>query len=160
MQTKFEVNPTYNVWLVLWTSLRTDVDTDADKSNPYMSPFSRRHNKTAWQHLHQSFGKKTEGCNRKERARKLGKQSKYQTRGPWWPWVAHQKQLLFSVGMSIYSHIKLEHRIRLNNNLKKCHDLGHLRFSLNGASQINMSKMIKDYLIMLQSLVITYQLFQ
>jgi hypothetical protein len=39
--------------------------------------------------------------------------------------VAHQKQLLFSVGMSIYSHIKLEHRICLNNNLKKYHDLGH-----------------------------------
>jgi hypothetical protein len=21
-----------------------------------------------------------------------------ESRGPWWPWVAHQKQLLFSVG--------------------------------------------------------------
>jgi hypothetical protein len=45
--------------------------------------------------------------------------------------------------MSIYSHIKLEHRICLNNNLRKCHDLGHLSFSLNGASQINMSKLDK-----------------
>jgi hypothetical protein len=26
--------------------------------------------------------------------------------------------------MSIYSHIKFEHRICLNNNLKKFHDLG------------------------------------
>jgi hypothetical protein len=51
--------------------------------------------------------------------------------------------MLFSVGMSIYSHIKLEHRICLNNNLKKCHDLGHLSFSLNGAYQINMSKLDK-----------------
>jgi hypothetical protein len=31
----------------------------------------------------------------------------------------------------------------LNNNLKKCHDLGHLSFSLNGAYQINMSKLDK-----------------
>jgi hypothetical protein len=45
--------------------------------------------------------------------------------------------------MSIYSHIKLEHRICLNNYLKKCHDLGHLSFSLNGANQINMSKLDK-----------------
>jgi hypothetical protein len=42
--------------------------------------------------------------------------------------------------MSIYSHIKLEHRICLNNNLKKCHDLGHL------ANQINMSKLDKRLL--------------
>jgi hypothetical protein len=42
--------------------------------------------------------------------------------------------------MSIYS-IKFEHRICLNNNLKKCHDLRHLSFSLNGANQINMSKL-------------------
>jgi hypothetical protein len=35
------------------------------------------------------------------------------------------------------------HRICLNNNLKKCHDLGHLSFSLNGANQINMSKLDK-----------------
>jgi hypothetical protein len=45
--------------------------------------------------------------------------------------------------MSIYSHIKLEHRICLNNNLKKCHDLGHLSFSFNWANQINMSKLDK-----------------
>jgi hypothetical protein len=45
--------------------------------------------------------------------------------------------------MSIYSHIKLEHRICSNNNLKKCHDLGHLSFSLDRANQINMSKLDK-----------------
>jgi hypothetical protein len=45
--------------------------------------------------------------------------------------------------MSIYSNIKFEHRICLNNYLKKCHDLGHLSFSLNGAYQINMSKLGK-----------------
>jgi hypothetical protein len=38
---------------------------------------------------------------------------------------------------------KFEHRICLNNNLKKCHDLGYSRFSLNGANQINMSKLDK-----------------
>jgi hypothetical protein len=38
--------------------------------------------------------------------------------------------------------------------------LGHLSFSLNGANQINMSKLDKNYLRMLQSLVIIYQLFQ
>jgi hypothetical protein len=47
-----------------------DTENDADKSNPYMSPFSRRHNKIVWQHLHQPFVKKREGCNRKERGRK------------------------------------------------------------------------------------------
>jgi hypothetical protein len=31
----------------------------------------------------------------------------------------------------------------LKNNLKKCHDLGHLSFSLDGANQINMSKLDK-----------------
>jgi hypothetical protein len=31
----------------------------------------------------------------------------------------------------------------LNNNLKKCHDLGYLSLSLNGANQINMSKLDK-----------------
>jgi hypothetical protein len=41
--------------------------------------------------------------------------------------------------MSIYSNIKFEHRICLNNNLKKC----HLSFSLNRANQINMSKLDK-----------------
>jgi hypothetical protein len=45
--------------------------------------------------------------------------------------------------MSIYSNIKFEHRICLNNTLKKCHDLGHLSFSLNGANQINMRKLDK-----------------
>jgi hypothetical protein len=45
--------------------------------------------------------------------------------------------------MSIYSYIKFEHRICLNNNLKKCHDLGYLSFSLNGTIQINMSKLDK-----------------
>jgi hypothetical protein len=45
--------------------------------------------------------------------------------------------------MSIYSNIKFEQRIYLNNNLKKCHDLGHLSFSLNRANQINMSKLDK-----------------
>jgi hypothetical protein len=48
--------------------------------------------------------------------------------------------------MSIYSYIKFEHRICLNNNLKKCHDLGYSRFSLNGANQINMSKLDKRLL--------------
>jgi hypothetical protein len=43
--------------------------------------------------------------------------------------------------MSLYSIIKVEHRICLNINLKKCHDLGYLSFSLNGASQINISKL-------------------
>jgi hypothetical protein len=38
-------------------------------------------------------------------------------------------------------YIKFEHRICLNNNLKKCHTLGHLSLSLNGANQINMSKL-------------------
>jgi hypothetical protein len=45
--------------------------------------------------------------------------------------------------MSIYSYIKFEHRICLNNNLKKCHDLGYSSLSLNGANQINMSKLDK-----------------
>jgi hypothetical protein len=45
--------------------------------------------------------------------------------------------------MSIFSNIKFEHGICLNNNLKKCHDLGHLSFSLNGANQINMRKLDK-----------------
>jgi hypothetical protein len=53
------------------------------------------------------------------------------------------EQLLFSVGMSIFPNIKFKDRICLNNNLKKCHDLGHLSFSLNGAYQINMSKLDK-----------------
>jgi hypothetical protein len=44
--------------------------------------------------------------------------------------------------MSIYS-IKYEHRICLNNNLKKCHDPRLLSFSLNGANQINMRKLDK-----------------
>jgi hypothetical protein len=60
--------------------------------------------------------------------------------------VPHQKQLLFSVGnylLSIFCNIKFEHRICLNNNLKKRHDLGHLSFSLNGAKQIIMSKLDK-----------------
>jgi hypothetical protein len=34
-------------------------------------------------------------------------------------------------------------RICLNNNLKNCHDLGHLSFSLNGANLTNMSKLDK-----------------
>jgi hypothetical protein len=58
-----------------------------------------------------------------------------------------------------FSYILFEQRICLNNNLKKCHDLGHLSFSLNGANQINISKIDKCYLKMLQSLVIIYQLF-
>jgi hypothetical protein len=40
------------------------------------------------------------------------------TRGPWWPWFAHQKQLFFSVGnypLSIFSNIKFEHRICLTH---------------------------------------------
>jgi hypothetical protein len=46
--------------------------------------------------------------------------------------------------LSIFSNIKFEHRISfINHNLKKCHDLGHLSFSLNGAKQINMSKLDK-----------------
>jgi hypothetical protein len=45
--------------------------------------------------------------------------------------------------MSIYSNIKFEHRICLNNNFKKCHTLGHLSFSLNRANQSNMSKLDK-----------------
>jgi hypothetical protein len=45
--------------------------------------------------------------------------------------------------MSIYSYIKFQHRICLNNNLRKCHDLGYLSFGLNGANQINMSKLDK-----------------
>jgi hypothetical protein len=45
--------------------------------------------------------------------------------------------------MSIYSNIKFELRICLNNNLKKCHNLGHLSLSLNKANQINMSKLDK-----------------
>jgi hypothetical protein len=46
--------------------------------------------------------------------------------------------------LSIFSNIKFEHRICLNNNLKKCHDLGQiLSFSLNGANQINMSALDK-----------------
>jgi hypothetical protein len=60
--------------------------------------------------------------------------------------VAHQKKLLFSVGnypLSIFSTIKFEHSICLNNNLKKCNDLGHLSFSLNEANKINMSKLDK-----------------
>jgi hypothetical protein len=54
-----------------------------------------------------------------------------------------RKQLLFSFGMPIYSNIKFEHTICLNNNLKKCHDLRQLSFSLNWANQINMSNL--DY---------------
>jgi hypothetical protein len=57
-----------------------------------------------------------------------------------------QKQLLFSVGnysLSIFSNSKFEHRISLKNNLKQCHDLGHLGFSLNGVNQINMSNLDK-----------------
>jgi hypothetical protein len=46
----------------------------------------------------------------------------------------------------VLEHIKLEHRICLNNNLKKCHDLGHLSFSLNWANQNNMSKLDKRLL--------------
>jgi hypothetical protein len=45
--------------------------------------------------------------------------------------------------MSIFSNFKFEHRLCLNNYLKKCHDLGLLSFSLNGANQINMSKLDK-----------------
>jgi hypothetical protein len=45
--------------------------------------------------------------------------------------------------MSIYSDIKFELRICVNNNLKKCHDLGHLSYSLNGANHIKMSKLDK-----------------
>jgi hypothetical protein len=45
--------------------------------------------------------------------------------------------------MSIYSNIKFEHRICLNHNLKKYHDLGYLSFSLNGANQISISKLDK-----------------
>jgi hypothetical protein len=45
--------------------------------------------------------------------------------------------------MSIYSNVKFEYRIYLNNNLKKCHDLGYSSFSLNGANQINMNKLDK-----------------
>jgi hypothetical protein len=45
--------------------------------------------------------------------------------------------------LSIVSNIKFEHRISLNYNLKKCHDLEHLSLSLNGANQINMSKLDK-----------------
>jgi hypothetical protein len=52
--------------------------------------------------------------------------------------------------LPIFSKIKFEHRISLNNNLKKCNDLEHLSFSLNGANQINMSK-LEDYLRMLQT---------
>jgi hypothetical protein len=33
--------------------------------------------------------------------------------------------------LSIFSNIKFEHRISLNYNVKKCHDLGHLSFSVN-----------------------------
>jgi hypothetical protein len=43
----------------------------------------------------------------------------------------------------MFSNIKFEHRKCLNNNLKKCHDQGHLYFSLNGANHINMSKLDK-----------------
>jgi hypothetical protein len=68
------------------------------------------------------------------------------TRGLSLPWAAHQKQLLFSDGnyqLSIFSNIKFELRICLNNNLKKCHDLG---LSFNRANQINMwANLIKDY---------------
>jgi hypothetical protein len=39
--------------------------------------------------------------------------------------------------------IKFEHRICLNNDLRKRHNLGHLSFSLNSANQINMSKLDK-----------------
>jgi hypothetical protein len=57
--------------------------------------------------------------------------------------------------------LNLKHRICLNNNLKKCHDLGYSSFSLNEANQMYMSKLDKkNYLRMLQSLVIIYQLFQ
>jgi hypothetical protein len=45
--------------------------------------------------------------------------------------------------MSIFSNFKFEHRVCLNINLKKCHDLGHSSFGLNGANQINMSKLDK-----------------
>jgi hypothetical protein len=45
--------------------------------------------------------------------------------------------------MSICFQNKYEHRICLNNNFKKCHDLGHLSLSLNRANQINMSKLDK-----------------
>jgi hypothetical protein len=51
----------------------------------------------------------------------------------------------FSV-LSIVSIVKFEHRICFNNNLKKCHDLGHLSFSFNGANQIKMSKLDKRLL--------------
>jgi hypothetical protein len=43
----------------------------------------------------------------------------------------------------MFSNIKFEHIICLNINLKKCHNLGHLSFGLNGANQINMSKLDK-----------------
>jgi hypothetical protein len=52
----------------------------------------------------------------------------------------------FHVGnypLSIFSNIKFEQRISLNNNLKKCHGLEHLSFSLIGANQIHMSKLDK-----------------
>jgi hypothetical protein len=45
--------------------------------------------------------------------------------------------------LSIFSNSKFEHRISLNNNLKKYHELGHLSFSLNRVNQINMSKLDK-----------------
>jgi hypothetical protein len=45
--------------------------------------------------------------------------------------------------MSIHSNIKFEHRTCLKHNLKKCHDLRHLSFSLNEANQIKMSKLDK-----------------
>jgi hypothetical protein len=48
--------------------------------------------------------------------------------------------------LSIISNIKFEHRICLHNTLKKCHDLGHLSLSLNGANQINMSNFDKKKL--------------
>jgi hypothetical protein len=46
--------------------------------------------------------------------------------------------------MSIFSNIKFEQGICLNNNLKKCNDLGHLSLSLNGDYQIDMSKLDKS----------------
>jgi hypothetical protein len=46
--------------------------------------------------------------------------------------VAHQKQLHF---WKLSTDIKFENTISLNYNLKKCHDLGHLSFSLSGVNQ-------------------------